>query len=190
MFVSKYLLFHAINLTSLFNNTVPWTLFSYWHDERVVKQKRCKFGHDKRLERSSAQMQNGAETARSHLKRIYLHIVLSLAWSGQREGLLVWKMIHLGESTTDELHPQTPRPWTQNKPRWKNTCMFTTYRSNQILLSKEKAKWENSSPESKIEGLNDTFVQMEVHFWINVLSRKRTGLNLKCSNVMLFGSYV
>lgn len=115
---------------------------------------------------------HGTKTAHGHLKRIYLRMVLSLAWSGEREGLFVWKMIY--ESTTDELHPHTLRPWTQNKLRWKNTCMFTTYRSNQILLSKEKAKWENRSPESKIEGLNDTFVQMEVHFWINVLSRTRT----------------
>lgn len=80
------------------------------------------------------------------------------------EGLFAWKLIC--ESAIDELHPHTQRrPWTQNKLRWKNTCMFTTYRSNQILLSQEKkAKWKSSSPERKIEGLNDTFLQMEVHF--------------------------
>ncbi len=43
--------------------------------------------------------------------------------------------------------------------------MFTTYRSNQILLSQEKAKWKSGSLESKIEGLNDTFLQMEAHFY-------------------------
>lgn len=72
------------------------------------------------------------------------------------------------KSAIDKLHPQTQRAWTQNKLRWKNTCMFTTYRSNQILLSQEKAKWKSGSLESKIEGLNDTFLQMEVHFYSTV----------------------
>ncbi len=66
------------------------------------------------------------------------------------------------KSAIDELHPQALNSEQAEMEKYLHVYYL---RSNQILLSQEKAKWKSGSLESKIEGLNDTFLQMEAHFY-------------------------